>query len=316
MGKFLVSGGAGFIGSHLVDRLLGNGHSVVVLDNLSAGKLKNLSHQKKNKNLKIIVGSVAKSADVNKAAKNIQAIFHLAASADVRIANPEANFRDNVLGTFNLLEAARKNNIRDFVFSSSSAVYGDTNVTPTPEGYNGTPISIYGATKLAAEKLVSAYSATFGMKTVMLRFANIIGARTPRGVVYDFVRKLQKNSREMEILGDGYQRKSYLHVSDCVAAILLAREKSPAGSRIYNVGNDDTISAKEIAEVVAGELGLEGVKFNITGGVDGGRGWKGDVKYTFGDNKKLKRLGWAPKMNSAEAVALAAKEISAATSRK
>lgn len=202
----------------------------------------------------------------------------------------------------------RKKDIRDIVFASSSTVYGDAEQLPTPEDYGPLkPISVYGASKLACEALLSSYSHTYGFKSIALRYANVVGPRHSRGVIYDFVRKLRANPRRLEILGDGTQTKSYIWIEDAVEATLLAWEKTPEGFEVYNVGSEDAISVREIANIVVEEMGLKNVEYIFTGGVAGGRGWVGDVKYMHLDIAKLRKLGWEPKYSSAEAVRLAAR---------
>ncbi len=210
----------------------------------------------------------------------------------------------------------RNSDVEYLVFTSSSTVYGDAEVIPTPESYGPPlkPISVYGGAKLAAEAIISGYSHIFGFRALSFRLANIIGKRSNHGVIYDFINKLRKNPNELEILGDGTQRKSYLHVSDTVEGILRIFEhfrKSGETYDVYNLGNDDWITVKEIAEIVSEEMGLN-PKFRFTGGgVDGGRGgWKGgDVKLMLLDIGKAKSAGWKPKMNSYEAVRRTVKEL-------
>jgi UDP-glucose 4-epimerase len=214
------------------------------------------------------------------------------------------------LATFNLLEALRKNGgVEVFVFTSSSTVYGDADI-PTKEDAVLKPISVYGASKLACEALVSAYAHSYGFRALIYRLANVVGPRSKHGVIVDFVRKLRENPDELEILGDGTQTKSYLYVTDCIEALLLGLDKARGMVEVFNVGSRDQVDVLAIAKIVAEEMGLDGVRFRITGGVDGGRGWVGDVKNMLLDISKLERLKWKPKLNSAKAVRLAAKEMS------
>lgn len=311
--KILVTGGAGFIGSHLVDKLMQEGYEVKVVDDLSAGSLKNVEKWRGNKNFEFLEGDLRKLEIASKAVEDVEVVFHLAANPEVRISSekPEVLFETNVIVTYNLLEASRKVGVKYFIFTSSSTVYGDAEVFPTPENYNKLePISIYGACKLAAESLISGYSHTFGIRSLILRLANIVGRRSNHGVIYDFINKLIKNKEVLEILGDGTQKKSYLHVNDLVEAMLFLFNRFKEDKKIidvYNIGNEDWITVKEIAEIVSKTMNLN-PKFIFTGGIDG-RGWKGDVKFMLLDITKAKLAGWRPKMSSYEAVKRATIEL-------
>jgi len=311
--KVLVTGGAGFIGSHLVDALIGMGVKVTVLDNLSGGKLSNISTWLKDSRFKFIMGDLLNPDDIKKALKDCEIVFHLAANPNVRIGafNTRIDYEQNILATYNLLEALRESTqCKNIVFTSTSAVYGEAKKMPTPEDYGPLkPISLYGASKLACEALISGYSHLFGFKSVICRLANIVGSRSGHGVIYDFINKLRSNPKMLEVLGDGTQRKSYLYVKDCVEAMILAAEKSNSQVEIYNIGSEDTVNVATIAKIVTEEMGLKDVEIRYTGGVEGGRGWKGDVKEMLLDISKIKGLGWKPKLNSAEAVRQAAKDI-------
>jgi len=227
--RVLVTGGAGFIGSHLVDALVSRGAEVTILDNLSSGKIDNISHHQGNPNVKFIKGDLLNPQDIEPAVKDCEIIFHLAANPDVRAGSSDLqnHFNQNVMATYNLLEVLRKkSNVEVLAFTSSSTVYGEA-LTPTPEDYGELkPISVYGATKLACEALISAYAHSYGFRAVIYRLANIVGSRSTHGVIFDFIKKLSENPSQLEILGDGTQKKSYLHVSDCIDAMLLAIEKT------------------------------------------------------------------------------------------
>ena len=233
-------------------------------------------------------------------------VYHLAANPEVRAsrASPEDHFRQNVEATYRLLEAVRRiGGVELFVFASSSTVYGDAGVVPTPEGYGPLkPISHYGASKLAAEALVSAYASMYGFRAVIFRLANIVGPRSNHGVIYDFVNKLRADPGKLEVLGDGSQSKSYLHVDDCVRGMVLGAEKASERVEVFNLGSDDRVGVMEIAGIVIEEMGTEGCEVRLTGGVDGGRGWAGDVKVMQLDSSRLRSLGWRPGLNSVEAV--------------
>jgi UDP-glucose 4-epimerase len=307
MGKILVTGGAGFIGSHLVDAVMAQGKEVVVFDNLSNGSLENIIRWRSHPAFSFIKGDLLNPTDLAKLEiKSYDLIFHLAANPEVRVGseNPDIHFQQNIAATYNLLELVRKaGNHPTLVYTSTSTVYGEAAKVPTPEDYAPLkPISIYGASKLAGEALVTAYAYTYGFKAVIYRIANVVGPRSRHGVVYDFVQKLKKNWSELEILGDGTQTKSYLYVSDCIEAMLVGIEKSGEQVEIYNIGSADQIDVKTIANIVVEEMGLKDVKFVFTGGVDGGRGWIGDVKNMQMDINKIKKQGWKPRLSSEQAI--------------
>lgn len=313
--KILVTGGAGFIGSYIVDVLMASGASVVVFDNLSVGKRKNIKKWLHNPSFTLIVGDLLKFKEIEKAVDPCELVFHLAANPEVRLGveDPRIHFEQNIVATYNLLEAMRKSKeAKTIVFTSSSAVYGDATSLPTTENYGPLmPISLYGASKLAGESLIYSYCHTFDMQAVVYRFANIVGPRSRHGVIYDFIQKLRANPRELEILGDGTQTKSFLLIDDCVEGLLFGLEHLHNQFELFNIGSEDRISVKEVAEIVIDELGLRDVKLKFTGGVNGGRGWKGDVKHSFLSIDKIKSLGWKPKHNSRESVRLATRMIKA-----
>lgn len=309
----LVTGGAGFIGSHLVDNLMERGISVTVLDDLSAGKLNNISRWLKDSKFKFIMGDALNPSDIRKAMDGCEIVFHLAANPDVKIGafNTRIDYEQNILATYNLLEAMKESeHCKSIVFTSTSTVYGEAKKMPTPEDYGPLkPISLYGASKLACEALISGYSHLFGFKSVICRLANIVGPRSGHGVIYDFIKKLRNNPKILEVLGDGMQRKSYLYVKDCVEALLVASEKAEEQVEIYNVGSEDAVNVATIAKIVIQEMELSDVEIKYTGGLDDGRGWRGDVKEMLLDISKIKMLGWEPKLNSEEAVRQTAKDI-------
>ena len=311
MGLVLVTGGAGFIGSHLVDELLKRGFNVRVIDNLSSGSLENIKHNIGNRSFEFIRGDLKNPEDSLKAVKNVEVVFHLAANPEVRVSTtaPEIHFRENVVATFNLLEACRKvGTVEKFVFASSSTVYGDAKVFPTPENHELRPISVYGASKAACESLICSYAYLYGFKAASLRYANIVGPRLRHGVIYDFLMKLKKNPNVLEVLGDGTQKKSYLYISDAIEATLLVTDKLTEKFETYNVGNEDWITVAEIAEIVSKAAGFK-PKIVFTGGTPDGRGWPGDVKYMLLSIEKIKKLGWKPKHTSREAIELTAKAL-------
>ena len=305
----LLTGGAGFIGSHLLERLLSAGHEVVVLDNFSSGDASYLEKLKTRGKVRVVAGDIRDKAVVRDSARGCGLIIHLAANPEVRMGDPEAHLEHNVRGTLNVLETARELDIGFVAFASSSTVYGEASVLPTPEDYSPMkPISTYGATKLACEALLSAYASTYGVRGIALRYANVVGPRARRGVVHDFVKKLIKDRERLEILGDGTQKKSYIWVGDAVEATLTAIELSAEPYTAYNVGSLDAITVVEVADTVCEALGLSGVRYFFVGGPEG-RGWPGDVKTMHLDIRRLMALGWRPVYTSREAVARAAKAI-------
>ena len=313
--RVLVTGGAGFIGSHLVDRLMIEGYSVKVVDNMSTGSKENIKRWLDHPRFELIQGDLRDKDLVLTAIKDVDIVFHLAANPEVRIGSqkPEEIYENNVTTTYNILEAMRKNNVKQLVFTSSSTVYGDAKIIPTPEDYAPLePISIYGASKLACEALISGYAHTFKIRSLILRLANIVGTRSKHGVIYDFIRKLRKNPNRLEILGDGTQKKSYLHITDCIEAIIKLYKAFRNDNLIYdvyNIGNEDWITVKEIADIVTGELGLKNVEYVFTGGTENGRGWPGDVKLMLLEISKAKQKGWKPKMNNTEAIRRTIREL-------
>jgi len=310
MDKILVTGGAGFIGSHLVDKLISKNNKVVVFDNLSSGNVKNLEALKDNNNFSFVKGDLLKPEDIESALDDVSKVYHIAANPEVRLGevDTKTHFEQNIVASYNLLEAIRKNNIKKIIFTSTSAVYGDAKVIPTPEEYPTMPISTYGASKLAVEGMLSSFCHTFGMQAVVFRFANVIGSRSDHGVLIDFIKKLKNNPRELEILGDGSQTKSYIYIDDCIEGMLFGEEKAKNDFEIFNLGSEDKITVKEIADLVVNSLGLKDVRYRFTGGYEG-RGWKGDVKFMQLSIDKIKKLGWKPKYNSKEAVRKAINDL-------
>jgi UDP-glucose 4-epimerase len=312
--RVLVTGGAGFVGSHLVDALLGRGFRVRIVDNLSGGSLENIKCWFGDFRFEFVEGDLKDPEIAFKSVDGVDLVFHLAANPDVRLGevDPPVDFDENLLVTFNVLEAMRKSEkARRVVFASTSTVYGEADVFPTCEDYGPLlPISVYGAAKLGCEGLISSYCHTFGFSGVLLRFANVVGARAKHGVIVDFVRKLRQNPEELEILGDGKQKKSYLHIKNLVGAffaILPCLEK--AGSvEAFNVGSLDWVDVKRIAEIVCEEMGVK-PKFRFNNVLGDGRGWKGDVKVMRLCVEKLMGLGWKPDLNSEEAIRLGCREI-------
>jgi len=302
----LVTGGAGFIGSHLVDRLAAEGE-VRVIDNLSSGRLENLAHRR---DVEVIVGDLKNPQDAQKAVRGVDAVFHFAANPEVRVSttNPDIHFSENVVATFNLLEAMRKNDATQLVFASSSSVYGEPPQIPVDEEAPLRPVSVYGASKAACENLIHAYAKLYGIKAVALRYANVVGPRLRHGVIWDLINKLKKNPHELEILGDGKQVRSYIYIDDAVEATLLAWRKAADAYAAYNVAAEDWITVDEVADQVIEAMGLTNVKKTYKP-VLHGVGWPGDVKKIALKIDKIKQLGFKPQLNSKEAVKLTAKNL-------
>jgi len=310
--NILVTGGAGFIGSHLVEALLNKGYNVTILDNLSSGRKQNLRGVSGNDRLKFRLGDCRNPDHVKMALEHMDAVFHFAANPEVRleIADPKECYEQNIEATYVLLEGIKTSRLESIVFASSSTVYGEATIIPTPEHYGPLkPISVYGASKLACEALVSSYCHSFKKRGVIIRPANIIGPRATHGVILDFIEKLKANSSELEILGDGKQKKSYLYIDDCINAVVKAYESTEEPVAMYNVGSYDQTNVTEIAKMVIAEMNLRDVKLRFSGGVDGGRGWVGDVKNMLLDVHKLQALGWKPKLNSEQAVRETVKDL-------
>ncbi len=300
--KYLVTGGAGFIGSNLAKALLDKGNEVVVFDNLSSGSRELIKFGNGNSNFKFIEADLLDKPSIDAGMDGIDFVFHLAANPDIRIAvsKPDTDLHHGVVATFNVLDAMRKAGVKKIAFSSSSVIYGEADIKPTPEDYGPlVPISLYGAGKLGAEGQVTAFSHTFGFQVWIFRFANIIGGEGTHGVLYDFIMKLRKTPGTLEILGNGKQAKSYILVEECVDAILFAVEHANDQVNIYNIGNEDLTSVDNIAEIVVREMALQNVEFQHTGGE---RGWVGDIARTFLANEKLKGLGWSPNTGSSESI--------------
>ncbi|MBI5001392.1 MAG: NAD-dependent epimerase/dehydratase family protein [Euryarchaeota archaeon] len=296
-----VTGGCGFIGSHLIDRLLADGCSVSNVDSLATGVKEYVAHHDGNKSLKNHYFDLKDLAKVEGAMAGCDTVFHFAANADIR-RGLDDTFRDlerNVITTYNVLESMRKHDVKDIVFASSAAVYGDQKTFPTPEDAPKTQTSFYGASKLSCEAFIEAFCEAYGMRSWMFRFVSVVGERHPHGVTYDFVKKLLANPRELEIFGDGRQRKSFLHVQDCVDGFMHAHKHAKGKVNVFNIGNVDTITVSRVADIIVEEMGLKGVRFNYTGG---DRGWIGDAPVVHLSIQRLRVLGWEPKIGVEEGI--------------
>jgi len=306
MKRALVTGGLGFIGSHVVDRLLLDGSGVTVLDDLLTGHDSNLAHQEGNPGLRVVVGDIRDPETVMACSKGCNAVFHLAAHALMRVSvgDHRADLDNNVVGTLNVLDAMAENGVPDFIFASTSALYGEAEVVPTPETYSGVQTSLYGAAKLAGEAYASAFTEFAPIKAWMFRFGTVLGERCRRGAIWDFEHKLMKDPTALEILGDGKQRKDYLYVADCVDGIMTGYQKSSGRTNIFNLGLQEQTSVDELADIVIQEMGLRGVKKRYTGGQ---RGWVGDNPVVYLSIKKIQALGWKPAMSPADTIRLTAR---------
>lgn len=298
--RVLLAGGAGFVGSHFVRHLLETTDAeLTVLDNFSSGTRWRLPPSSR---LAIVEGNLQDLPATERAVAGHDLVYQLASNPDIAraVTEPEIDFWQGTYLTQNLLEAMRRSGVGRLVYASGSGIYGDAGSSPVAEDYAPLqPISTYGASKLACEALISAYSAMFGLQAWVFRFANVIGPRQTHGVGYDFVRKLRRDPSRLEILGDGHQSKSYIHVDDIVAAIehVTARVDTPYS--VFNVATDDYLTVHEIAEIAVEELGLRDVDFVFTGG---DRGWKGDVPVVRFDVAKIHALGWRAARSSHEAM--------------
>jgi UDP-glucose 4-epimerase len=307
--KAFVTGGAGFIGSHLVDSLIKQGHTVTVYDNLSSGNIKFISQHLEQDTCRFIKADLLAFKKIEKEIAGHDTVFHLAANPHVRLGeiHTDLDMNQGVVATYNVLEAMRRHAIKKIVFSSSSVVYGETTEPCLPETYGPTlPISMYGAGKLGAEGLISAFCGTFDFQAWIYRFANIVGIRGTHGVIVDFIEKLKKNPTELEILGDGKQCKPYLYISDCVEGILFGFSSAHNRMNLFNLSCDTTTTVTRIAEMVTEEMGLHNVSFKYTGGI---RGWKGDVPRFQLDAFKINKLGWKASCTSDEAVRKAIRDV-------
>jgi UDP-glucose 4-epimerase len=297
----LVTGGAGFIGSTLVDKLLADGHQVTVYDNFSTGMHEFLQGASRQPKYQLVEGDILDSESLADAMSGVELVCHLAANANIRqgFDNPRADLDQNIIGTLSVLEAMRKNNIRRIAFSSSSAVYGDAKLIPTPEDVSmPQQISLYGAAKAAGEGFISAYCEAFCYQAWIFRFVSVLGERYTHGHVFDFVKRLRQNPNQLSILGDGNQRKSYMHVEDCVDAILLGCARATQRVNIFNLGLDGYITVKQSAAIIVEQMQLS-PQFVFAGGE---RGWAGDSPFVWLDPRKIMNLGWKPKIDQDSAI--------------
>ncbi len=310
LGACFVTGGAGFIGSHLVERLLADGNTVTIYDNLSLGRGEWIAPLLDDPRFRLVENDLRDPDSLREAMAGHDLVFHLGANTDIRKSNQDTSLdlENSVIATHNVLEAMRLLGVRKLLFASSSTVTGETPPRPTAEDVGPLlPISLYGAGKLASEGLISAYCHLFGLQAWIFRFGNVVGPRMGHGILHDFVAKLRRNPGELEILGDGKQEKNYFMVEDCLDGMLFALEHANGKPcDVFNLGCESTVKARQIARITVDEMGLNGVKFRYTGG---SRGWPGDVPLVIYDVSKMKALGWQAGHSSAEAVRLALRRM-------
>jgi UDP-glucose 4-epimerase len=301
--RAFVAGGAGFIGSHLVEALLRRPNTdVVAYDNMSSGTESRLRSVLDHERLRLVIGDIRAFDDLVEAMRGCDHLYLLASNPDIAVAaaDPAIDFWQGTYLTHNVLEAMRVNGVTRITYASGSGVYGDQGEAEVDEEFGPLiPISTYGASKLASEALIAAYAHMFDINAVVFRFANVVGSRQTHGVTYDFVRRLLEDPSRLQILGDGSQSKSYIHVTDVVEAMMLLTKRRWEGFEIFNVGTGDQITVSEIAHLVVDGMGLEGIPYSYTGG---DRGWKGDVPIVRFRSTKLASLGWSCRYSSREAI--------------
>jgi UDP-glucose 4-epimerase len=309
MAKYFITGGAGFIGSHLVDRLMSEGNQVTVYDNLVSGRKKDIEPHIGKKDFRFIQADLLDLKTLQESMKGHDIVWHLGANTDIPLGNrvTDLDLKSCTTGSYNTLEAMRQNGIKQMLFASSATVYGDAPPIALSETYGPLlPISLYGSGKLACEGLISAYCHLFDMNAWMFRFGNVVGGRMGHGVIFDFIHKLKKNPKELEIFGDGKQEKNYFLVEDCIDGMYHAYKNSKTQYDVYNLGCEEHVTVARIAQIVVDEMGLKDVKFKYTGGR---RGWPGDVPIVHFNVDKMKKMGWKTRYNSEGAVREAAKRL-------
>ncbi len=299
--RCFVTGCAGFIGSNLTDRLLAAGHSVVGYDNFSTGQERFLELAVKSPEFRLVRGDLLDTASLRQAMAGADFVFHLAANADVRFGtqHTDRDLQQNTIATFNVLESMRLAGVKQIAFTSTGSVYGESKVFPTPEDAPfPVQTSLYGAAKLAGEGLIAAFCEGFGFRAWIFRLVSLLGERYSHGHVFDFYRSLRGNPHELKVLGNGKQRKSYLYVQDCIDAIFFAIEKAQDKVNILNLGTDQYCCVDDSIGWITGAMGIS-PKRVYTGGE---RGWIGDNPFIFLDTKKIRALGWTPKLTIQQGV--------------
>jgi UDP-glucose 4-epimerase len=299
--RAFVTGGAGFIGSSLVDRLLASGHHVTGYDNFSTGQRRFLAQALEHPSFRLITGDTLDLAGLTAAMDGADVVFHFAANADVRFGteHPSKDLHQNTIATFTVLEAMRATGVKRIAFSSTGSVYGEAPVIPTPEDAPfPVQTSLYGASKLAGEALIQAYAEGFGFEGYIFRFVSILGERYTHGHVFDFYRSLRQDPTRLRVLGDGTQRKSYLYVQDCLEAMLVALDRSRDRVNIFNLGTDEYCQVRDSIGWITARLGVS-PRLEFTGG---DRGWIGDNPFIFLDCARIRALGWAPTLTIEQGV--------------
>jgi len=308
--RYFVTGGAGFIGSSIVEALGRRGaNEITVFDNLSSGKEEFLQQHWRAEYFSFIKGDLLDFRKLKESIDRHDFVFHLASNPDIAksMVETDLDLKQGIIATYNVLESMRLNGIKRIVYPSGSGVYGDVGFSETPEDFGPLlPISMYGASKLGCEALISAFCHMFDMQAWIFRFANVVGGRQTHGVAYDFIRKLKDGPEELLILGDGRQSKSYIYISDVIEAMLFCTEKANDKVNVFNVATNDYIDVNIIAEIVVEEMKLKNVKFKYTGG---DRGWKGDVPIVRFNLDKIHKLGWFANYTSEEAVRKSVREM-------
>lgn len=298
---YLITGGAGFIGSNMADRLLSLGHTVTVYDGFVTGHREYLKKASENKNFNLVEARLEDEEVLNEAMKDVDFVFHFAANADVRrgLEHPLKDLEQNTVNTARVLEAMRKNDVKRIGFSSTGSVYGEADVIPTPEDAPfPVQTSLYAASKLAGEGMIESYCEGFDFQGFIFRFVSILGERYPHGHVYDFYKKLKEDPTKLHVLGDGHQKKSYLYVGDCLDAILTVTEKCRDKINIYNLGTDEYCEVNDSIRWITGRMGMT-PELSYSGG---NKGWIGDNPFIYLDTKKVRSLGWKPKYTIEQAV--------------
>ncbi|MBQ9443577.1 MAG: NAD-dependent epimerase/dehydratase family protein [Lachnospiraceae bacterium] len=298
---YLITGGAGFIGSNMADRLLSLGHTVTVYDGFVTGHREYLKKASENKNFNLVEARLEEEEVLNEAMKDVDFVFHFAANADVRrgLEHPLKDLEQNTVNTARVLEAMRKNDVKRIGFSSTGSVYGEADVIPTPEDAPfPVQTSLYAASKLAGEGMIESYCEGFDFQGFIFRFVSILGERYPHGHVYDFYKKLKEDPTKLHVLGDGHQKKSYLYVGDCLDAILTVTEKCRDKINIFNLGTDEYCEVNDSIRWITGRMGVT-PELSYSGG---NKGWIGDNPFIYLDTKKVRSLGWKPKYTIEQAV--------------
>ena len=299
--KVFITGGAGFIGSHLAQRMLLEGNSVTIYDNFSTGNERFLDSLINNKNFNLINADLLENEKLIKSMYQHDFVFHLAANADVRFGtdHPRKDLEQNIIATHNVLEAMRLNGVRKIVFSSTGSIYGESKIIPTPEDVSfPLQTSLYGASKLSGEGLISAYCEGFNIQAWIFRFVSILGERYTHGHVYDFYRQLKNDHSKLNVLGDGNQKKSYLYIKDCIDGIIHAIQNSDEKINIFNLGTNEYVTVKQSISIICDELKLN-PELIFSGGE---RGWVGDNPFIWLDCNKINSEGWIPKLSISQSI--------------